>query len=138
MQLQVGGGSLVTIFVGLCFIAAGVYGYVHTGRFLNSAQETSAVVLEVAYESNNKKGRIHPVVRFNTADGREIVVRTDEHHNVQPGDTVRLLYHRNHPQQTEITTMSRAQNRRLVFALLSVAVGSFVCLMGLGVIRTPG
>jgi hypothetical protein len=132
MRLHLEPGNLITVAVGLCFIASGVYGYHHMSRFLDTAEETSAVVVEVAYESVNKKGRMHPVVRFTTADGREVVVRSDEHHNVQPGDRVQLLYDPVHPDQIEIATLSRAQNRRLLFTVLSVLFGVFVCLMGVG------
>jgi hypothetical protein len=133
MRLHLEPGNLITAAVGLCFIASGVYGYYYMGRFLDTARETSAVVVEVVYESVNKKGRIHPVVRFKTPDGREVLVHSDEHHNVQPGDTVQLLYDPVRPDQIEIATLSRAQNRRILFTSLSVVFGVFVCLMGLGV-----
>jgi hypothetical protein len=133
MRLHLEPGNLITAAVGLCFIASGVYGYRHMGRFLDTARETSAVVVKVAYESVNKKGRMHPVVRFTTADGREVIAHSDEHHNVQPGDTVQLLYDPVHPDQIEIATLARAQNRRLLFTVLSILFGIFVCFMGLGV-----
>ena len=138
MRLQVEQGYLITIFVGLCFITAGIYIYVDMGRFLQTAQEASGVVIEVTHESTNKKGRIHPVVRFKTAEGRDVVGRSNEHHNVQPGDTVRLIYDPKDPKQIEISTLSRMQNRRLLFTGLSVAVGVFVCLLPFGLFRTPG
>jgi hypothetical protein len=102
------------------------------GRFLDTAKETSAIVVEVAYESVNRKGRMHPVVRFKTADGREIVGHSNEHHNVQPGESVRLLYDPRNPADIEITTLSRANNRRLLFTALSILFGFGVCALGLG------
>jgi hypothetical protein len=138
MRLQVEQGYLITIFVGLCFISAGIYTYVDMGRFLQTAQEASGVVIEVTHESTNKKGRIHPVVRFKTAAGQEIVGRSNEHHNVQPGDTVRLIYDPANPGQIEISTLSRTQNRRLLFTVLSVAFGVFVCLLPFRLFRRRG
>ena len=130
--------NLITIFLGLCFIGTGLYAYQYIGRFLSTAREASGVVIEVHYESANKKGRMHPLVRFTTADGREILAQSDEHHNVQAGDTVRLIYDPRQPNDIEISTLARAQKRRLLITVLSVAFGLFVCLLGLRVIVLPG
>jgi Protein of unknown function (DUF3592) len=130
--------NLVTIFLGLCFIVTGLYAYHYMGRFLDTAREASGVVIDVRYESANKKGRMHPRVRFTTADGREVVAQSDEHHNVQRGDTVRLIYDPSQPNDMEISTLARAQKRRLLITTLSVVFGVFVCLLGLRVIVLPG
>src|SRR3954468_10873775 len=105
MRLHLEPGNFITAAVGLCFIVSGLYGYRYIGYFLDTARETSAVVVEVGYESVNKKGRIHPVVRFKTSEGQEVVARSDEHHNVQPGEAVRVLYDPAHPDRIEITTL---------------------------------
>jgi Protein of unknown function (DUF3592) len=138
MRLKLEPENLITIFLGLCFIVTGLYAYRYMGHFLNTAREASGVVVEVRYESANKKGRMHPLVRFTTADGREIVAHSDEHHNVRPGDTVRLIYDPRQPSDIEISTLPRAQKRRLLITALSVAFGLFVCLLGLRVIVLPG
>lgn len=123
-------GNFATIAVGLLFVAIGVYTWFHMGRFLDHASETDAVVIEVLMESAaTRKGRTHPVVRF-TADGKEVVVRSDEHHNVKPADVVRLVYDTRNPQAIEITTLDRAQRRRVVVCGLTVALGLVVCGMG--------
>ena len=124
-------GNFSTVAVGLLFVAAGIYTWFHMGRFLEEARETKAVVVEVRMESAaTRKGRTHPVVRF-TADGKEVVASADEHHNVKPADTVTLVYDARNPQQIEITTLERAQRRRLLFSGLAVALGLAVCGMGL-------
>jgi hypothetical protein len=123
-------GNFSTVAVGLLFIAIGFYTWFHMGRFLDHARETEAVVIEVLQESATPKGRTHPVVRF-MVDGKEVVVRSDEHHNVKPADTVRLVYDTRNPQQIEITTLERAQRRRLIVSGLTMAVGLGVCVMGL-------
>ena len=135
MKVHLRRGNLVTILIGLLFIGAGLYAYGRIGRFLDSARETRATVVDIVHESANRKGRRHPVLRFNAADGQEVVVQFEEHHNVQPGDTVQILYDPGNPQHMEIGTLSRARNRRLLFLLLPVGLGVFVCLMGLGVVR---
>lgn len=131
MRLHVQPGNLITFCVGVLFIVIGLYGYHYMGRFLDHARETSGVVVEVVYETGSKKGRIHPVVRYKTADGREITGRSHQHHNVRPGDTVQLVYDTRQPEEIEITTLARAKNRQLLFAVLSVALGLLVCGIGL-------
>jgi hypothetical protein len=130
--------SMLTVFVGLCFVVSGAYAYEHMGGFLGRAREVSAVVVDVVYESTNRKGRTHPVVRFTTGTGQEITVATQEHHNVQRGETVQLIYDSTRPEVLEISTLARAKKRRLFITVLSVLFGAFVCLMGLGLIRLPG
>ena len=131
MRVHLEPGNLITALVGVLFIVAGLYSYHHMGQFLDHARETAGVIVDVVYETGSKKGRIHPRVRFNTEAGREIVVQSNTHHNVQPGETVQLLYDPRRPEDFEITTFARAQNRRLLFTLLSVALGIAVCVMGL-------
>jgi len=138
VRLELEPGNLITAFVGLAFIVSGAYAYYHMGEFIGAAREVTATVVEVQHESINRKGRMHPVVRFAAEGGRAIVAEAHEHHNLRPGDTVRILYDPAKPQVIEITTRQRAQNRRLLIATLSIALGAFVCLMGIGVIRIPG
>ena len=135
MRVKLERGSLVTILVGVGLIVSAAYGYVHMGRFLDTAVQTSGAVIEIVREGTNQKGRMHPVVRFVTADGQQIVGRSEEHHNVRPGDRLELIYDPADPQQFEITTLSRARNRRLAFTIISAVFGGCVCLMGLGVFR---
>ena len=118
------------IAVGLLFVAIGAYGYFHMGGFLDSASETSAVVVEMLNESATRKGRTHPVVRFTTTEGRTVVARSNKHHSVQPGETVTLLYDPRNPHDIEITTRERASRRRLLFTGASIALGLFVCTLG--------
>ena len=125
-------GNLATVAVGLLFVAMGIYTYVHMGRFLDHAREAKAVVIEVTMESAaTRTGRTHPVVRFTTVDGKEVVARSDEHHKARPADTVQVVYDARNPQDIEITTLERAQRRRMLFSGLAVALGLGVCVMGL-------
>lgn len=131
MRIHLEPGNFITFFAGLGFIAAGIYGYQYMGRFLETAREAPGVVVEVVYETGTKKGRIHPVVRYTTSDGREVIGRSQEHHNVHPGDTVRLLYDPRNPTQIDIDTLQQAQRRRLLFTTLCVLLGFVVCGFGL-------
>jgi hypothetical protein len=121
---------LVTIAVGLIFVAVGAYTYVYMGRFLDHAREVRAVVIEVRHESATPNGRRHPVVKFRTPAGVEVVAHSDEHRNVRPADTVQVVYDERHPQDIELTTLEQAHRRRLVITGISVAIGLLVCGMG--------
>lgn len=136
MRIHLQPGNLITVSVGLLFIAIGIYGYVLMSRTIGAAREASGVVVDVVHESVNKRGRMHPVVRFRTAEGREVVGRSEEHHNVRPGETVQLLYDTRNPEAIEITTLARVKKRRLLLTAISVALGLFVC--GLGVRQQLG
>ena len=139
MRVNFHPGHLVTVGVGLFFIAIGVATYGFMGRFLDHARQTQAVVIEVRNESATPKGRTHPVVKFKTAEGAEVVVASDEHHNVKPADTLQVIYDVRNPQAIEITTLERARRRRLVFSGIAMALGLFVCGMGVKqVVGKPG
>jgi hypothetical protein len=102
------------------------------GSFIERAREAEAVVTGVVYEGG-KKARIHPVVRFQSSDGREIVVASQQHHNVQPGQTVRIVYDPAKPEDLEIGTLARVGHRRIVFTTLALLIGLVVCTLGVAV-----
>ena len=131
MRIHLQPGNLITFVVGLGIIASGIYGHAYMGRFLDHAKETSAIVLEVSYESSNKKGRTHPLVRFTTDSGQVVIARSNAHHNVKPGQSVTLIYAIDNPQEIEITTLVAANKRRMLFTALSLAFGLGVCALGL-------
>lgn len=118
---------MATLLVGALFVAMGLYGYRHMGRAIDSARETTGTVVSVAHDSATPKGRLHPSVRFTTIDGREIVGRTEQHHNVRVGDRVQIVYDPDKPEEIELSTLERAQRRRLMFTGLSVLLGLGVC-----------
>jgi hypothetical protein len=130
MRIRLQPGNYVTLFLGLLFIASGIYGYIEIGRFMAESRPAAGVVVEIVHASTNKRGRTHPVVRFTTAEGKEVVVRSEEHHNVQPGDTLQLLYDVHHPERIEITTLERVRNQRVIFTVLSILLGAIVCVLG--------
>lgn len=131
MRIHLQPGNFITLVVGLGIIASGAYGHYYMGRFLDRARETTAQVVEVKYESTNRKGRTHPLVRFTTAAGKEFTVQSDEHRNVQPGQYVTLIYRTDDPRDIEITTLAAASKRRALFTTLSIAFGLGVCALGL-------
>lgn len=132
MRLRLQPGSVGTVLFGLCFIAGGIYVYTTIGRFLETAEAASGVVVEVVHESEGtKKGRKHPVVRFTTKEGKEVVIRPQQHYNVQPGHTLQVLYDPAHPEQAEVGTVARAQNRRIALGAGSIVLGVLLFLGGL-------
>ena len=133
---------LVTAIFGLLVIATAIYAYIRTGEYLSTLRETSAVVVEVVYETATmQKGRMHPVVRFTTEDGRQVTGRSAKHLNVQPGDTVRILYDPAAPERIEVRTLTQAGHQRLLLSGvaivfgLALSVGAFA--VDRGYIRLP-
>lgn len=88
MRMQMELGNLITILFGLCFVAAGVFVYVYMDHFVGIGHEASGVVVEVVYETGSRESRMHPVVRFKTADGREVLGRSGQHYNSEVGQAV--------------------------------------------------
>jgi hypothetical protein len=134
MSLRLEPGNIVTMIFGLFFIGAGIYIYMYMGRYLETAQAAPGVVVSVVHASEGTtKGRRHPVVRFTTVDGNEVVATAQQHHNVQPGQTVQVLYDPAHPERIEIGTLSQVHNQRIFFTALCVLFGLGVSAAGLGV-----
>ena len=125
-------GNIITFAVGVLFIAAAVYVYTSMGAVIEAARETTAVVVEVVYETGSRKGRIHPVVRFKAADGREIVAALQQHQNVQPEQTVQVIYDARDPNSVELGTLERVKHRRVLFTAFALIVGLVVCALGVG------
>ena len=110
-----------------------MYIYAHMGRYLETTHVAPGVVVEVVHASEStKKGRMHPVVRFTTVDGREVVGRSEQHHNVQVGQTVQVLYDPKNPEHVGIGTLSQVRNQRIFFTALCTIFGLVVCLSGFG------
>ena len=132
MSLRLVPGNIFTVLVGLTFIGAGIYIYMHLGRYLETTRSASGVVIDVVHASETtRKGRTHPVVRFKTADGKEVIGTAEQHHNVQPGQTLQVLYNPAHPEHIEIGTLSQVRNQRLFFAVICVLFGFAVSFAGL-------
>ena len=66
---------------------------------------------------------MHPVVRFNTPEGREIVGRSEKHHKVKPGDTLQVLYDAANPERVEIGTLAQARRQRFFFSGVAILFG---------------
>lgn len=115
---------LVTAIFGVLVVATAVYAYIRAGHHLSTLRETSAVVVEVVYgTATMQKGRVHPVVRFTTEDGRQVTGHTDKHRNVKPGDTVRILYDPAAPEHIEISTLTQAGHQRLFLSGVAIILG---------------
>ena len=132
MKLRMEPGNIITFSVGVLFITAAVYVYTAMGAVIEAAREATAVVVEVVYETGSRKGRIHPVVRFKAADGREIVATLQQHQNVQPQQTVQVIYDARDPNSVELGTIERVKHRRVLFTAFAFVVGLVVCALGVG------
>jgi len=133
---------LVTALFGLLVIAAGIDAYIRMGDYLATVREAPAVVVEVVYETATlQKGRMHPVVRFTTEDGRQVTGRSDKHLNVQPGETVQILYDPAAPERVEVRTLAQACRQRIFFSGFAIALGLALSIGAIaidrGYIRLP-
>jgi hypothetical protein len=115
---------------GLSLIAGGAYMYAQIDEALRFTREASGVVDEVVYESGTKKGRMHPVVRYQTAEGVEVRGQSDKHVNAQPGEQVRIVYDARNPSEVEIGTLGQARHRRAIMATVVIAIGIASLLAG--------
>lgn len=129
MTRRIEPGNVVMFFAGLLFIAGGFYVWTYLGRFIENAQEISATVVDLVYESATKKGRIHPVVRFRTRDGREVVATSYQHRNVRPGETLQVLYDPAKPAEIGLGTIENVRHRRILISVLAVVIGLTVCTL---------
>lgn len=81
-------------------------------------------MVDVVYETGTlQKGRVHPVVRYTTAQGSEVTGRTDKHHKVKPGDRVQVVYDPAKPEVVDVGTLEQARRQRWFFSGLAVALG---------------
>jgi hypothetical protein len=104
--------------------------YAQIDEALRFIREASGVVEEIVYESGTKKGRMHPVVRYRTAEGVETRGQSDKHVNVQPGEQVRIVYDVRNPGEVEIGNLAQARHRRTIMASLVIIIGIASVLAG--------
>lgn len=123
-------GNLFSMLFGLCLVAGGVYVYAQIDEALRFIREAAGVVEEVVYESGTKKGRMHPIVRYRTAEGVETRGQSDKHVNVQPGEQVRIVYDVRKPDEVEIGNLAQARHRRAIMAGVAIAIGLASLLAG--------
>jgi hypothetical protein len=140
MKLRLHPRNLVTAFLGLLVIGAALYTYVQTAQEFAAVRETKATVIDIVYETGTlQKGRMHPVVRFTTEDGRQVVGRSDKHRKVALGQSVQVLYDPAQPERVELQTLTQARRQRFLFGGLMIALGLAMILtsiaLDLGLVR---
>ena len=125
-------GNLLVVLFGLCFVAVAPYAWSYMGRFIKTAQEASGVVVEVVYEAGSQQRRMHPVVRFKTSEGKEVVGRSRQHYNSEVGQKLPLLYDPGDPEHVEIGTLSSARRWRMIVTTACALFGVIICFIGIG------
>ena len=125
-------GNVITILCGLGFVAGGVVVYLYMDRFLATGVEASGVVVEVVHETGSRQRRMHPVVRFQRADGTEVLGRSWQHYNSEVGQALRLVYDPKHPEHVEIGTLSELRRFRTIVAATCAVFGLVICSIGIG------
>ena len=126
--------AVIAIALGLLFVAAGIYIYFDYSRFAATAREASGVVIDLVEVSRGQSRKaIHPVIRFKTAAGEEIVFTNRVHYSAAIGATLPVSYDPADPNQARIGTPSGVRGWGLIWLILGVVFGGLVCLMGLGI-----
>jgi Protein of unknown function (DUF3592) len=135
--------------IGLVFVAIGVAIAASGTRFRRAAEQAQGTVTEVkavASRSDPSTGPVggtsgphyRPVVRFTTADGREIQAESRFASNPAPahvGDTVRVFYDPRDPERIQLDT---AVGRGGCLAFGLVFVGALFCAIGVVVLVAAG
>lgn len=125
-------GHLVTVLLGAAFVGVGLYVHAHLGRFLDTAREAAGTVTELAYGDSQRKTRVHPVLRYTAADGREVEGRSRQHYNAEVGQTLPLLYDPADPTHVEIGSRASQQRTRTILTAVCIAFGVALGLVGVG------
>lgn len=123
-------GTAITVLFGGCFIAAGIYIYASGSRFLTTAQETTGVVREVVSTSRTRR---HPVLRFTTTTGEDVVFTSQQHYNAEVGQALPVSYDPRHPADAKIGTLASIRRWRLGFTVVCILVGAGLCLIAFGI-----
>ena len=122
-------------------VAAVLVGAVLSGRresrrFAAGAARAQGVVVELASgpaAGPQVPGPLsYPVVRYRTADGREVVFRSDfgaQPSPWRPGQPVTVLYDPGDPQRARIETRARSTALPALFVVLAVAMAGFATLV---------
>lgn len=103
-------GAIVFAALGLCLLAPGLYSLGSTARSYFGLETAAGVVVDVLAGPAVKTGgaeRRTPVVRFTTAEGKEVTVKSARAYSAVPfqeGDSVRVRYPRANPEGAMIDT----------------------------------
>lgn len=125
------GGSVIAILFGLAFAGAGVYLYVQADRLTRAAAEAQGTVVEVVLvPSGSGSNREYPVIRFQTADGRQVEFRSSQHCHCAVGEALTMSYDPANPARAMIGTRAGIRRERLIIAAVFITFGGLVCCMG--------
>ena len=117
---------------GLMFIGAGLWNFYGHRSFASSAREAEAIVTKVEVLEGKRTTVYYPTVRFQTAEGREVVARIKEFGEVKEGQKVVLSYLPDRPEEATLGSLSDLGRRGIGPLVLCAFFGTAVCLIGLG------
>lgn len=93
-----------------------------TAEFVLSSTSTDGKIIELAQTPSRKYGYIYlPIFRFTANDGRPHTVRADSTTTLvgfKPGDRIRVLYLKDHPETARIDTLPQLWMPQLILAIL--------------------
>jgi hypothetical protein len=131
--MRMGIGTAITVIFGLLFVAAGITIYLDASRFAATAREASGVVIDVVKAVRTPtRSATHPVVRFETAEGREIVFTSSQHYYSSIGQTLPVSYNPDDPEKAKVGSLSSVRRWGFLWLGMGLLVGLGLCVIGLG------
>lgn len=129
---------LCYLIISVALIVAGLINWYRTKKFIETAQRTTGIVIELVTRSGRKGPTYSPTVRFKAIDGSEIVF-TETLSTRPPGyeinEQVTVLYDPNNYQRARIF---KTKWRIYYYALLLVGLGTVFFIVYIIVLLTLG
>lgn len=101
-----------------------------TARFVNAAVATDGKIISLnrVYLPRRSKEVYLPVFRFTANDGQPHMIMADSNTNLvpfKPGDHVRVIYLKDHPETARIDSIAQLWMPQLIFGVFGVAFTAF-------------
>ncbi len=123
-------GDLLFSAVGVLFAGLGFHSYRSTRAFLARAHRVPGVVVDLSWSRSRNGGTYHPVLRFQTLDGRTVQATSDVGSRpapARPGQAVTVLYDPENPQEARLDTMT---GRGTLLGVIFMVIGALVAIGG--------
>jgi Protein of unknown function (DUF3592) len=109
--------------IGLLLLAVAAVTTILTFRFVADSERADGTVVDLreSYDPEDNTTSYYPVVRFETADGRQIRFESDASTSDDVGDTVEVLYDPDDPEDAKLAGFFNLWGLSLIFGALGAA-----------------
>ncbi|MDD3740366.1 MAG: DUF3592 domain-containing protein [Bacteroidales bacterium] len=133
--------GLFAILMGIVLIGVSIYSYYQTDEFIDSAKETTGVVVDVYIKKNTstnndkkvEKTEYCPIIEFATEEGDTIEFKSTsgstnfDYYKV--GKEIEVMYDPENPSKARIKTTKKANNRNV---FIMAGMGILIIVGGIG------